>query len=72
MVNYNFVFICFELKTLSLGYEHSRAVDRMWRQNRRQVTPTCVGVDINRNFGYSWRAATITQPVRLSFYDIFI
>lgn len=37
----------------------------MWRQNRRQVTPTCVGVDINRNFGYSWRAATILQPVKI-------
>lgn len=34
----------------------------MWRLNRRQITPTCVGVDINRNFGYSWRPATILQP----------
>ncbi|KAG5677263.1 hypothetical protein PVAND_007034 [Polypedilum vanderplanki] len=41
------------------GYEHSRLNARLWRQNRRQVTPTCVGVDINRNFGYSWRTATV-------------
>lgn len=54
----------FKINFQNLGYEHSRTVDRMWRQNRRQVTPTCVGVDINRNFGYSWRAATIFQPVK--------
>jgi hypothetical protein len=41
------------------GYEHSRQVARLWRQNRRQVTPTCVGVDLNRNFQYSWRTATV-------------
>lgn len=34
----------------------------MWRQNRRQITPTCIGADLNRNFRYSWRPATITQP----------
>lgn len=44
------------------GYEHSRNVARLWRQNRRNVTATCVGVDLNRNFAYSWRSATITQP----------
>lgn len=33
----------------------------MWRQNRRQITPTCVGADLNRNFRFSWRAPTITQ-----------
>lgn len=34
----------------------------MWRQNRRQITPTCIGADLNRNFAITWRAATITQP----------
>lgn len=43
------------------GYEHSRLNARLWRQNRRQITPTCIGADLNRNFAYSWRAATVTQ-----------
>jgi hypothetical protein len=34
----------------------------MWRQNRRQITPTCIGADLNRNFEITWRAATIQQP----------
>jgi hypothetical protein len=44
------------------GYEHSRDVNRLWRLNRRQITPTCIGVDLNRNNLYSWRNATILQP----------
>lgn len=34
----------------------------MWRQNRRQITPTCIGADLNRNFAFNWRSATIAQP----------
>jgi len=41
------------------GYEWSRTNNRLWRQNRRQVNPSCIGVDLNRNFGYSWRPATV-------------
>ena len=29
--------------------------DRMWRKTRsRNASTECVGVDINRNFGYEW------------------
>ncbi len=41
------------------GYEWSRTDNRLWRQNRRQVNANCVGVDLNRNFAYSWRTATV-------------
>ncbi|KAJ6638129.1 Carboxypeptidase B [Pseudolycoriella hygida] len=41
------------------GYEFSRTNNRLWRQNRRQVNPNCVGVDLNRNFAFSWRTATV-------------
>lgn len=41
------------------GYEWSRTNNRLWRQNRRQVNANCVGVDLNRNFAYSWRSATV-------------
>ncbi|XP_070494549.1 carboxypeptidase B-like [Chironomus tepperi] len=44
------------------GYEFSRNSNRLWRLNRRNVTATCVGVDLNRNNRYSWRQATLTQP----------
>lgn len=27
----------------------------MWRQNRNRVNSTCVGIDLNRNWPYSWR-----------------
>lgn len=49
------------------GYEFSRNSQRLWRQNRRQITPTCIGADLNRNFAFSWRAATATQPVSYFF-----
>ncbi|CAG9799909.1 unnamed protein product [Chironomus riparius] len=44
------------------GYEFSRNTQRLWRQNRRNVTATCTGVDLNRNFAFTWRAATLSQP----------
>jgi len=40
------------------GRHHSQTADPMWRKNRRRVNPTlppsCVGVDINRNFDALW------------------
>jgi murein tripeptide amidase MpaA len=41
------------------GYEWSRSNTRLWRQNRRQVQPNCIGVDLNRNNAYSWRPPTV-------------
>ena len=35
------------------GYEHSHSSNRFWRKNRRGNSK-CVGVDLNRNFGYKW------------------
>jgi len=36
------------------GYEYSRNKDRMWRKNRanHHSIQGCIGVDLNRNFGY--------------------
>ncbi|XP_064089088.1 carboxypeptidase B-like [Macrobrachium nipponense] len=37
------------------GYVYSWSSNRLWRKNRsRSSTSTCVGVDLNRNFGYQW------------------
>jgi murein tripeptide amidase MpaA len=52
------------------GYEFSRTNNRLWRQNRRQIKPNCIGVDLNRNFEFSWRTSSsacgsLTYPVRL-------
>lgn len=35
------------------GYEYSRNVDRFWSKNRR-VQDGCLGVNLDRNFDYSW------------------
>lgn len=50
------------------GYEWSRTNNRLWRQNRRQVNPTCIGVDINRNFLYSWRPATVAVSFKFKYF----
>lgn len=47
------------------GYEYSRKYERLWRLNRRNITSTCIGVDLNRNFVFSWRSATTSQRVSL-------
>ncbi|XP_066995955.2 carboxypeptidase B [Anabrus simplex] len=39
------------------GYEHSHTGDRLWRKNRRSNGQGCLGVDLNRNFGYKWGGA---------------
>ncbi|XP_058452987.1 carboxypeptidase B1-like [Malaya genurostris] len=38
------------------GYIYSMTTDRYWRKNRRVVNNKCFGVDINRNFGFSWES----------------
>lgn len=35
------------------GYEYTRTHDRLWRKNRRRNS-FCIGVDLNRNYGYQW------------------
>lgn len=49
------------------GYTWSYEQDRMWRKNRNIISPTCTGVDLNRNFAFNWRQAqtplcTLTFP----------
>lgn len=34
------------------GYEYTHTKDRLWRKNRNIYTEKCVGVDLNRNYGY--------------------
>lgn len=37
------------------GYEYSHTNNRLWRKNRKPTsTGTCVGIDLNRNFGFHW------------------
>ncbi|XP_031621115.1 carboxypeptidase B-like [Contarinia nasturtii] len=37
------------------GYEYTRKSDRMWRKNRSKNNNNhCLGVDLNRNYGYKW------------------
>lgn len=35
------------------GYEYSYNVERLWRKNRSR-SKNCIGVDLNRNWGYNW------------------
>lgn len=53
------------------GYEWSRTNNRLWRQNRRQVNANCIGVDLNRNFAYSWRAATVAVRFYSNIFALF-
>ncbi|XP_063442535.1 carboxypeptidase B-like [Mytilus trossulus] len=40
------------------GYEYSRTTERYWRKNRQTSSPgSCIGVDLNRNFGFKWNPA---------------
>lgn len=36
------------------GYEYTHRSERLWRKNRNRSTGNCIGVDLNRNFGYKW------------------
>lgn len=52
----------FEIHILPLvnpdGYEYSHNTYRMWRKNRRpNPSSSCVGTDLNRNFGFQWMTA---------------
>ncbi|KAG5733471.1 putative metallocarboxypeptidase, partial [Termitomyces sp. T112] len=40
------------------GYEYTWEKDRFWYKTRQQVSPKsdCVGIDMNRNWGYKWKA----------------
>ncbi|KAI9465782.1 hypothetical protein BJY52DRAFT_1113377 [Lactarius psammicola] len=42
------------------GYVYTWEVDRFWYKNRLQLGPEakCVGVDMNRNWGYKWKATS--------------
>ncbi len=40
------------------GREFVMTVDDMWRPNRRQNTPKCIGVDVNRNCDIVWGVTT--------------
>ena len=43
-----------KVKMTEESYAHIFAKDRMWRKNRKPVSGTCYGVDLNRNFGHMW------------------
>jgi len=37
------------------GYIYTHNTDRLWRKNRQPVSgSTCLGTDLNRNYGYMW------------------
>ncbi|KAJ3643793.1 hypothetical protein Zmor_026481 [Zophobas morio] len=37
------------------GYTYTYNVDRLWRKNTaKSMTSNCIGVDLNRNWGYDW------------------
>ncbi|KAK0162945.1 hypothetical protein PV327_006671 [Microctonus hyperodae] len=49
------------------GYEYTFRGDRLWRKNRSSPEKggVCIGVDLNRNFGYRWGGlGTSRQPCR--------
>ncbi|CAB0012295.1 unnamed protein product [Nesidiocoris tenuis] len=43
------------------GYEHSATRERMWRKNRNRHQNGCIGVDLNRNWGFNWGTAGISH-----------
>ena len=40
------------------GYDYTWETDRFWYKNRMKTSPDakCVGIDMNRNWGYKWRS----------------
>nr|XP_018260376.1 uncharacterized protein I303_07294 [Kwoniella dejecticola CBS 10117]OBR82534.1 hypothetical protein I303_07294 [Kwoniella dejecticola CBS 10117] len=44
------------------GYAYSREKSRLWRKNRQDVggKGNCLGIDLNANWGYKWRASKAT------------
>lgn len=52
---------------LTLRYEYTFRGDRLWRKNRGNPEKggNCIGVDLNRNFGYRWGGmGTSKSPCR--------
>jgi len=52
------------------GYIYTHTTDRMWRKNRRPNTgSTCVGTDLNRNYGVGWSGpGASNNPCSETFY----
>ncbi|XP_030378857.1 zinc carboxypeptidase A 1 [Scaptodrosophila lebanonensis] len=48
------------------GYQYTRITDRLWSKNRRYDSDTgCYGVNLDRNFEYSWgEAGSSTNPCK--------
>ena len=36
------------------GVQYVFDVDSLWRKNRQSYPPSCIGVDLNRNYAYRW------------------
>lgn len=36
------------------GVQHVFDFDSFWRKNRQSIPPSCIGVDLNRNYPYRW------------------
>jgi len=50
----NFYWIVVPIQNID-GYEYTFTNDRLWRKNREPNSgSTCIGTDINRNYGYQW------------------
>ncbi|KAG4072022.1 hypothetical protein HA402_010959 [Bradysia odoriphaga] len=51
------------------GYKHTFTTDRLWRKNRQpNKGSTCIGVDLNRNFGFHWgETGTSADPCSESY-----
>lgn len=55
------------------GYNWAFTQDRMWRKNRNALNSTCLGVDLNRNFRFSWTAPRVLTVIILnSFANKFL
>lgn len=44
------------------GYDYVFTKDNWWRKNRRQVTPSVYGVDLNRNYELGWEKCVDVRP----------
>ncbi|KAJ8473835.1 hypothetical protein ONZ45_g16151 [Pleurotus djamor] len=46
------------------GYSYTWETDRFWYKNRQSTGPgsSCVGIDMNRNWGYKWKPYSTPSP----------
>ncbi|GAA5901394.1 hypothetical protein JCM6882_007765 [Rhodosporidiobolus microsporus] len=44
------------------GYYHSWDVDRLWRKSRQPVGKDCLGIDLNRNWGFKFQRGARPNP----------